>query len=231
MKEFLQTIKSRGYWKVLVRPTSFENKRISSLSDCIKIIEETKVSLRGWDYPHYGRKGRRSGLDWIGAETDFGVHKEIFRFYQSGQFIHYFSIREDWMMEDPWYEGKFKDVKPGSMLSFLSTLYTVTEIFEFASRLVEKNILGDQIYIYIELHGNKDRSLVTLDFNRFLSEGYTSTLEIIPFEETYPASDLLGKSAEIALNYTIWLFEKFQFYNAPRHVLQEDQKKLIEKRL
>ncbi len=231
MEDLLKTIKSRGFWKVVIRPTVFNKQIISSLSECITIIEEAKVSLRGWDYPHYGRKGRSNGLDWIESQADFGVHKELFRFYQSGQFIHYFAIREDWMMEDPWYDGKYKNLKPLSALSFIATLYTNTEIFEFASRLAEKNILGKEIYINIELYRNKERSLVSLDFDRHLSEGYISTLDIIPYEKQYLAEELLGKSSELSLDYTVWLFEKFQWMKPSRDVLREAQKKLLEKRL
>ena len=231
MEDLIKTIKSRGFWKVVIRPAMFNKQIIASLSECITIIEEAKVSLRGWDYPHYGNKGRLNGLDWIESQVDFGVHKELFRFYQSGQFIHYFAIREDWMMEDPWYGDKYKHIKPLSILGVISTLYTNTEIFEFASRLAEKNILGKDIYLSIELHRNKERSLVSLDFDRYLSEGYISTLDIIPYEKQYLAEELLGKSSELSLDYTIWLFEKFQWMKPSRDVLREAQKKLLEKRL
>jgi len=231
MNNLLKTIQTRGYWEVLIRPTIFYKERISSLKECIQIIEETKVSLRGWDYPHYGRKGRVSGLDWIGSQIDSGAHKEIFRFYQSGQFIHFFAVREDWMMEDPWYGEKFKNIKPGSILGFLSTLYTGTEIFEFAARLVEKNLLGDTVNISIELHKSKDRKLVSLSFDRPFFDNYASTLDHIPYEKNYNTKELLGKSDELSLNYICWLFERFQWFNPPKDVLREDQKKLLEKRL
>ncbi len=229
MEELLNVIKSRGYWKVIIRPSVFDEKRISTLSECTRIIEESKVSLRGWDYPHYDREGRSNGLDWVESLTDSGAHKEMFRFFQSGQFIHLFSVREDWIMDDPWYGEKYRDVKPGSILGFINALYSGTEIFEFASRLVEKNILGGEIYIKVELCNNKGRKLTSFSFDRDLMGGLVSSLDVIPYEQIVSAKGLLGRSSELSLSYILWLFERFQWNNPHRDVLKEDQKKFLKK--
>ena len=38
MDKLLEIIKSRGFWKVVIRPTKFSENRISSLDECTQII-------------------------------------------------------------------------------------------------------------------------------------------------------------------------------------------------
>jgi hypothetical protein len=48
----LAKIHTRGYWHVVIRPTSFEEKHIPDYADLFPIVEKHSVQLRGWDYPH-----------------------------------------------------------------------------------------------------------------------------------------------------------------------------------
>jgi hypothetical protein len=66
-----------------------------------------------------GIKVRRDCIECI---IDHRVNKEFWRLYQSGQFFHRFSFREDW----PDYEESNKK------LDILNTLFRLTEIFRFA---------------------------------------------------------------------------------------------------
>ncbi len=134
-------------------------------------------------------------------------------------------------MEDDWYGDQYKNLKPLSILGFIATLYTNTEIFEFAYRLGEKGVLGEEINVSIELYRNKDRSLFSMDWRGFLSEGYRSTLDIIPYQKIYNVQELHGTSRQLSLYYTIWPFQRFQWMDPSKHMLQEAQKKFLERRL
>ena len=92
----LNKIKSRGYWMVEIRPTKFDKLRIPTLSKAQEIIQSCIVTLRGWDYPHLSHRDteRTQGVNWVASWADFMGHLEYWRFYQSTQFLHLFSIRE-----------------------------------------------------------------------------------------------------------------------------------------
>ena len=51
----LNKIRSRGYWRVVIRPTTFQEHRVPRYADLFPIIEKNSVQLRGWDYPHIDR--------------------------------------------------------------------------------------------------------------------------------------------------------------------------------
>src|ERR671931_2326189 len=84
------------HWRVNIRPVIYQEELIPSLAKCFETVEQTKVRLRGWDYPHLSTKNnqRCQGVNWAGSWSNFMGHNEYWRFYQSGQFIHLFSIRE-----------------------------------------------------------------------------------------------------------------------------------------
>src|ERR1044072_2223475 len=79
-KEVEKKIRSRGYWRVFIRPSSFIAER-ARLRDLEQIARDTVVQLRGWDYPHFPRDGFRRENDFIEALTDSGwiQHIELWR--------------------------------------------------------------------------------------------------------------------------------------------------------
>lgn len=228
IEEILAKIKSRGYWFVVIRPVKFEEKRIRSLGECEELVRKCAVSLRGWNYPHYGRS--KSGIDYVESVTDWECYKELWRMYQSGQFVHFFSCREDW-----WHESSsryVKKAKPGSVLSVLSTLYSITEIYEFASRLAQKDVFDSELYISIKLHGMRDRRLIILEPMRLLFRDYICAVDDLPLPpKKISVERILGRGHDLALDDTIWIFERFNWHSPPRGILKEEQKKLLERRL
>lgn len=239
MKELIEKIKKKGYWKVVIRPTVFKENKISNLDECNKIIESCIVSLRGWNYPHIDKTGIKiSGNDSIESycDSEWIGHFEYWRFYQSGQFIHYFAMREDYCIDENdiqriKHQGGARSTK---LLDILSTLYSVTEIFEFAQRLASKDILGDEVEILIELVDVEGRELFFWDsFSRWLSRNYICTFR----DENILVKKLLGKeeiifnSAKLALGVCVGIFKKFNWSDVPEQVFANDQQKFLEKRI
>ena len=69
----LSKIRERGYWRVVIRPTSFEEKHIPEYSELFRIVERNAVRLAGWDYPHIDYKSQpERGNDWVGARVPMG---------------------------------------------------------------------------------------------------------------------------------------------------------------
>ena len=89
----LAKLKTRGYWRIELRPTKFKEDQFS-LSECKKMIEENQVRLRGWYFPHYStRHGDffNAGNHVVGY-IDRSEHCEIFKMYCSGQFVYYLNF-------------------------------------------------------------------------------------------------------------------------------------------
>ncbi len=231
MTGVLDKIRTRGYWEVIIRPAVFIEDRIKTLAECKEIIRNLSVQWRGWDYPHYDyNKPPSNRTDHIEQPFDWENHLEFWRYYQSGQFIHLLAMWEDWEEQRTWSR---LDIEPGVALSVLGTLFSFTEIYEFASRLAAKGLSGDTCKISIALHNTKDRKLEMFHASRWLRPDHKSDLQFIPTRSEKPiaTAELMAKSAELALDHAIWVFERFNWDNPLRDVFLEDQRKLIEKRL
>src|SRR5689334_3159854 len=98
--DLLDTIKSRGYWRINFQPTG--RPMNLTLKECEDLVDRNSVKLRGWYFPFY----RHGSADDYGTENhnnyclgwiDSGEYKEFWHMYKSGQFLHYSAVREDWM--------------------------------------------------------------------------------------------------------------------------------------
>lgn len=229
-EELLSKIKATGYWRINIRPTVFESDRIPHLSKCWEIVESAQTRLRGWDFPHIEHSYRRNMDNWIESGIDWSHIKEYWRFYQSGQFIHYSAFIEDYN-ELSWTSSMYEDGRPDRYLEIISTLYRLTEIFEFSARLASKDILSPGATVSIKLVDTKNRDLVFQHIRRHLSRRYTCSLPEIAFKRTYAERELLGAAREQALTAALHVYERFNWNNPPREVFVEDQDKLLERRL
>lgn len=226
MSEILDKIKRRGHWEVIIRPTIYKDNFIESTAKCKEIIRELKVSLRGWEFPFYpDDKPPTTGLDFIEHPLDWSYFVEYWRYYQNGMFVHCSGLVEDW--QDQVSEDRRWKLPNGKSLSILSTLYKITEIFEFASRLANKGLLGNECIIYINLHDTRDRKLFMLDIRRHILAEYICAIEKIDREYPLTIEELIANSSKLSLDHTIWLFQRFNWDNPPESVLKEDQEKLL----
>ncbi|HEC79176.1 MAG TPA: hypothetical protein ENI34_08570 [candidate division WOR-3 bacterium] len=236
IKNIIDKIKSAGYWYINFYPLKPIENRIPSRTECKRLIEETRVNLRGWDYPHFPiRQDSNSqiyfGPDYVEASVDWWAQKEAWRYYQSGQFIHYLGINEDWFVDNKWAEDYLKNIKPGTVLSVINTIYTVTEIFEFIRRLTERGLYDDGLNINIILFGISDRKLVIFDPNRVpLGDDYKAHVNQLPWFKQISKNEMLIKSEEISFSLICFIFETFNWERIPKAVIKEDQRKFLQRR-
>jgi len=231
MNEFIEKIHSTGYWDVKIRPSQYESERVKDLGECKKIIDESAVLLRGWDYPHFDLPKIEHGIDFIGSGVDFLSHIEYWRFHQTGQFIHHFACMEEYEIDVekiPFMSAR-NPSPSGKYLSILNTLYTLTEIFLFASRLASKAILDPECNIAITFHGMKDRQLIFLDHGRYLRRAYISSLDEIPFSGTYTIPELTSDYARLARVAMKWIFDRFQWTDITESHFTEEQTNFLER--
>jgi hypothetical protein len=231
MSELTKKIRSRGYWHVQIRPTTFEEKRVKTLAELERAFDSARVELRGWDYPHAPREGPTRHADYIQGAVDWERHMELWRLYQSGQFVHLFAMYEDWT-DDP--NGRYSHVlQAGQLLEVSSTLWTMTEIFLFAARLAEAIKIVPDVTVSYRLHRLNGRQLQTLDPRRVELGPYrkaSSELSDYGNTRTLRVTELIASAADLAIDETLALYERFN-WNPARQQVVDDQRKLIERRL
>jgi hypothetical protein len=205
----LDKIRTRGYWRVVIRPTTFEEKHIPNYSDLFSIVEKNSVRLRGWDYPHVDRRSEPlRGADWVGQESDWDYFIEVWRLYRSGQFIHFFAIAGDWRdqsrnwpADDGWM--------PGEHLDYIDAIFEFLEIFEFAARLALSPAGAAFLRVDIQLHGLQGRRLVETHNAFRFSQDYRIQMPEWNHRWEGSQTDLIARPRDFAAEAARELFARF----------------------
>jgi hypothetical protein len=227
------------HWRVNVRPEHHNPELLPTLSACLETVRATKLSLRGWDFPHISNKPGQTttGRNWVASFGEFMSHVEYWRFYQSGQFLYLGAVREalskEWISQlrgaaqahASWRTDVNWEQVPG-FFSLLNFLYTVTEIFEFPARLAQRGIYAGQVSITIELKRVKG-FVLTPEIDRAWSDVRATTEDTIGRTWTVDSRELLASSADISLAATAWFFERFNWLDPSVDVLKKDQQKFL----
>lgn len=108
---------------------------------------------------------------------------------------------------------------------------TITEVFEFTSRIVSKIDNSESFEIIIELHDVKDRMLFFWDTFRFLFQPYICEYDPIIIKKILTKEEIISQSSGIALDAVIEIFKKFNWNDVNRQIFVEDQKKFLERRI
>jgi len=227
MNSLLDRIKSRGYWRVVVRPQAFAEKRIPEITDLYPIIQNTSVNLRGWDFPHLDHHSQvHIDIDWIGQESEWEAFLEIWRFYESGQFVDIAGMHEDWHDQRGSIPAALKNWRPGLILGIGNTLFRFTEIFEFAARLAMTQAGDDTMHIEITVSNLAGRRLWVDSSDRMpISRHYTSSIKELPYQIELPRTELIAAPRELALKPAIELFRRFG-WDPSQGILRDQQNEL-----
>lgn len=226
--------KELPHWRFLIRPKHFNPILIPTLTACTQLVEQRRVQLRGWDFPHLPLQSERrlQGSNWIGTEVTFQGTIEFWRLFQSGQFIQVSAVRE--ATEPDWRSKLESDTKshlrhlgerdwskvPG-FISITNTIYNIAEFFEFISRLCQSGMYNDEIEWEIEI--NRIRGFVlTTDWNRSWSYYCDAKEDSLSKEGTARYSDLITNSADISLKTIVWFCECFGWISPNEEQLKRD---------
>jgi len=222
----LEKIKSRGYWRVVIRPGRFVEKRIQEILTLYPIIEKTSVNLRGWDFPHVDtHTNPQIDVDWVGQESEWEQFLEIWRFYQSGQFVDLAGIWEDWRDQSK-RRPTGQEREPDLLLGTGDALFRFTEIFEFAARLALTEAGDELMHIEVTISGLAGRKLWVDSHNRApMFRNYEASLDELPFKLELSRDELVAQPRELALKPTIDLFARFG-WKADAAILRDIQKTL-----
>ena len=230
MSALLEKIRSRAYRKVIIRPATFAEKRIANRADLCPLLEDTSVSFKGWNFPHVDKFHELNrGPDWISQEISWGPIVESWRFYQSGQFVHYFGLPEDWSeltsTRVPANDGigrVFLDVKDVVLL--------FAEIFEFAARLAFSAAGDDGAHLEINVD-NIDNHFLKLPglISNSVSWIPEAKRNEIGYSVDVSRVQLVTETRELALKPTQEFFQSFG-WNPGIRFLRDYQDELLPRR-
>lgn len=220
---FLDTLlkEAYGYWQIIVYPPFYNASLISNQTEAGKIIESSRVLLRGWDFPHLDthgnttnfNRGRQSYVKW---ERYF----EGWRLYKSGLFVWKRYFWED--IE----ETKGENNRP--VLSFISAIYSITEFILFIKRLYSENLKVDSVHLQLTLSKCSGRQLVSLEPAVNLRT-YIGGEDTIVIENDIKAVDLQASFKDVAKGMIKQVFMLFNWDDPSDKMIEDWQKKLIEK--
>src|SRR4051812_46841769 len=92
----VDTIKTRGYWRILIRPQS-ELKQQLSTPKLQELVTKSQVAFRGWYFPHISTdKPLKIAQTHIEDTVEWDYYLEFWRMFVSGQFAYVGGIRTDW---------------------------------------------------------------------------------------------------------------------------------------
>ena len=152
--------------------------------------------------------------------------------YQSGQFLQYRALREDWFQGDSWSGDLANEIKPLTSLGVTgTTVYQLTEIYLFLSRLAQHGLYDEGVNVSISLFNARGRHLWLEDKMRIgFSVEYRTDAEKIEFRKSYSKADLLATPSELALESIRFVFDRFGWHSPPIETLRQDQANLMKMR-
>lgn len=159
-KELAQRIRSAGYWEAVIRPATHVPTRVP-IAKLESIVERNAVQIRGWDFPHVDRRKPPARLqDSIVNATEWEHIAELWRFYQSGQFVSLRAMWTDWRDRSGfWPVGPNEQWRRGGQLLMLDAFYSLVEIYEFAARLSATDAGDSTMVIDVTVGGLQGRDL------------------------------------------------------------------------
>lgn len=231
MIPIIEKIKSRGYWRILFQPLTYK-EQIGELRDCKKIVERNAVLVRGWDFPHIPRREGDDtdllpGNNYYEGWVDWSHHKELWRFFQSCQFISFRGFWEDWSDEEIIRPEPRSDIK---RLGVLTTIYQVAEIYEFLSGLAREGIYREGVKVSITLFDTEHRELWLEDRSRapFMDTRRTGALNV-DYNKEYSETKLKENSIELSTDAILYIFHRFEWEPSKDHIRKE-QEELFKRR-
>lgn len=239
-KDTINKIKSRGYWKLIIEPVLDLERFFEHEIDGKRFVDNCKVSLRGWDYPHVPTtRGTEENYQisngQVSSFTDWNHFKECWTYYQSGQFVHIFGLCEDWFSESDWLDKShhLKQIKPLTLFDFVWSTYTITEMMLFVRNVAKDPHYGGNVKITISLHNTNNRKLTVLDPGRLslFIDRESSSNDLIGLARIVSTKELDENYLTIARDTIINIIKFFDWSDPPIKVIEDDQQKLINRKL
>ncbi len=226
-------IRSRGYWRVSIHPSTFSPTRISDYASLYDLLQKAQVRLpgHGWPLPYMDSREKTHRKErYIAQEEEYLSTLESWRFYQSGQFAYLHGIQTDWMEKEKGLPVplEWTAVKPGTLLLVSEVLQRFTMIYEFAARLALSDLYSTEysIHVDVEIRGLAGRKMGYGFGNRLDVQERTKTaIDTFPRTPTrFSRDEVIARPKELALDATIEVCSRFglKVVRGELAILQED---------
>jgi hypothetical protein len=222
-------IRTRGYWKVIVRPATFVEHRLERL-ELFQTVADTSVQLRGWDFPHVDpNELPHIEAEWAGQTVDWEHALELWRLYRSGQLLSIAGIFSEWRDRSGFWPAT-QGWAANAVLGINETIARMTEVFEFASRLSRSKAGDDSMVVEVMCENMANRLLVTDSPNRMpLRGGYRSAVASINVSRTVARAELVARTRAIAGECAEEVFSYFGWKPAPQ-IVSDVQREVFDHR-
>lgn len=210
-----------GFWELIAYPTTYNPSLIRNPVEAGNLVEQSVVSLRGWDLPHVDRHGSESNFNK--GKQSYTVSErvqaqEAWRIYKSSLFIWKDHFKED--LRGYEQEGK-------KVLFFVSAIYTLTEIMLFLKRVYAEKLEVENVHVELRLNGCKGRMLGEGQPG-LLHRGYISNEDNIMIKRDIKTVDLMASFETVARDFVREIFMLFNWNDPVESMLEDWQKKLLE---
>jgi hypothetical protein len=214
-------IKGIGSWEITISPKGYNPERIPSPNKLKELVDEARVSLRGWSFPHEDKDNQSNFNNGRQSFTIWDKYIEAFRAYESG--LVYFR-------KAFWEDVEIWDNKPDyPVMDFLGLIWTITEYMIFAKRYYEAVAPEGELSINLKMHGTKDRLLVSLGRGH-MGPFYKSMENPIIIKKQISVTDLRVNYKEISRDIIIEVFSMFNWNDPLESMIDDWQMKLIERK-
>jgi hypothetical protein len=208
-----------GSWTVTFRPANYIRDRIPELPSVQVMVRESRVGLRGWDFPHFTPENdsnfARGFQSWVDWQSPLSRMTEAFRAYESGLFRWKGSLWED---THPMYAGK-------NQISLVAIIFAFTEWLMFAQRYYERFLrMEDFLNFEFILDGAHNRALMSIPPSAPLLSRYTSQESRVIEGGTAVMGELRSDASGIARRYVRRVFEIFNWNTATDELIADWQK-------
>lgn len=233
-KSILEQIRRDPYFSLRLIPAS--DREMLSAETAKKLVHDSKVSLRGWDFPHVDLRRVHMGDRYLYTTVEFGRHLELWRFYLSGQFVYLgnlwdamdeFQPRLRQELDRDIFEATAEEkASVRGLTSFIGLIYSVTEFYLLAARLSQA--LGLQtIQIENRLHGVEGWALAAGDQNLIWHSFFQCKIAEVNLDRTLDVQELVANPMTPAVSSIKRLFEAFNWLDASPQMIRQWQEKLM----
>ena len=227
-EELVLRIREQAHWRTRIEPPT-AGRRFGSGLAARDAARAATVRIRGWDFPHLQENSDFGGSSPVpgGWESWFLLQPlEAWRIMESGQFIHYVTLRDD-AHAGSWPLGDTPE--PSRTMALDGIVLQIAEIMEFASRLAGLSDYRPSMRLTIALNGVRGRRLAAASV-RTPPDACAARRDSIRFERTLDAATLAVRRRDHGLDALASVLADFG-YEPPGDVLAALQARALERRV
>lgn len=216
----LERIQQKAHWRVLIRPLAALETELS-FRTCLDVVTASKVSVRGWDYPHTEserpdtRGGAGRGENFYESWTDWEGFREFWRMYRSGQFLSYNLLHGEL--------GMFGTPGGQRIVPTVDTVYSVSEYVEFAQRLGKNIPLNAGYEIAVSLRNAVGYQLDAGPGRMPFLSALTNSSQDLTVTKRVRLNDMSSGTVEIANAILLEIFDYFGWNPDPNQIRRDQE--------